>query len=123
MSLAKKTTGVLNRNSINFQRKRINSNDRVDRALEILNDISLSRPDWNISVSDQVPQKRENKSKNLEVIICSICVTDIDESTGRYTTSCGHSFHLECILPWFGRSTVCPNCRQKDIKNRISLNN
>lgn len=43
---------------------------------------------------------------------CSICLTDISDNGQRLT--CGHSFHLSCIVQWVsqpGRRT-CPLCRQ-----------
>jgi len=42
---------------------------------------------------------------------CSICY----ETTSRYnihTFSCGHIFHVNCIIPWISTgATTCPNCR------------
>ena len=99
-------------------KRKANKHHSSEMAIDILHDVGLSRPEWKILENTQ---KRENKTKSLEIITCSVCVSDIGEKEGRYTTSCGHSFHLECILPWFERNTHCPNCRQKDIKNPISL--
>ena len=110
-------------NPVNITRRRKNSdiNERVNRSIDIINDISMSRPDW--SITPGVNENRESKLKPLDRMLCSICVTDIEENQGRYTTRCGHSYHLECILPWFARKTSCPICRENDIKNPISLNN
>ena len=103
---------------LNITRKRKNSNDhndRVNRAMTILNDISSSRPKW--GVTDKKEDKRDKSNFNtLQIETCAICVTDINENEGRYITKCGHSFHLECILPWFERSTICPMCREDDRK-------
>lgn len=106
--------------SITRRRKNSDTNDRVERAVDILNDIGSKRPEWGVT---ETQQKKKDTYKPLDTPMCSICVTEIGDSEGRYTTSCGHSFHLECVLPWFARSTYCPNCRKKDIKNPISLNN
>ena len=106
---------------INISRIRKNKGqeERVEQAIDILNNIGMSRPEWGISNANT---HKQNKTKALDTPMCSICVTDIGSSEGRYTTGCGHSFHLECVLPWFARSTYCPNCRRKDLKNPISLN-
>ena len=52
---------------------------------------------------------------------CSICCGEISQSHGRYVTRCNHEYHLECILPWFMKSTTCPLCRSYDIKNPLSF--
>ena len=44
---------------------------------------------------------------------CSICLTDISENGQRLT--CGHTFHLVCIVQWVSRPgcRTCPLCRQQ----------
>lgn len=51
------------------------------------------------------------------VVTCSICMCEIEDDRRRLK-HCGHSFHGQCILPWFVRcgemedgSLTCPNCR------------
>lgn len=44
---------------------------------------------------------------------CSVCLEDVG-STNTATTkrlSCGHSYHLDCILTWYVTSDECPVCR------------
>ena len=52
---------------------------------------------------------------------CSICFENVKSlnslSTKRLT--CGHSFHLNCILGWYVHSDECPVCRRK--QNRDPL--
>ena len=123
MSLSTKNVSLyFGGNPVNITRKRKNSHDTADRvsnAMEILNDISANRPEWGLGGEKKT--NTTNRSQ-LEIITCSVCVSDIDETTGRYTTGCGHSFHLECIIPWFTRSTCCPNCREQDLTNPLGLN-
>lgn len=38
---------------------------------------------------------------------CCICRDD----TFDLTTSCGHTFHYDCIQPWYSRNKCCPYCR------------
>lgn len=46
---------------------------------------------------------------------CPICYDAIDESTGHTKLSCGHSYHLRCIVEWFSNQrpepASCALCR------------
>ena len=54
---------------------------------------------------------------------CSICWDQVRSTNSANTKrlSCGHSFHLNCILQWFVKSNECPVCRQEQIKDPIIL--
>ena len=44
---------------------------------------------------------------------CSICLDNVG-STNTVSSkrlSCGHSYHVDCILNWFVTSNECPVCR------------
>lgn len=46
--------------------------------------------------------------------VCPICmesVTSCNTSKAK-RLSCGHAFHVSCILPWFQESDNCPTCRK-----------
>ena len=46
---------------------------------------------------------------------CSICLENV-KSTNTFNTkrlTCGHSYHVDCILTWFVTSDECPVCRTK----------
>lgn len=45
-----------------------------------------------------------------EKIHCTICLSIVRVNTGVQTT-CGHGFHLDCLLAWVHRTPSCPNCR------------
>ncbi|XP_050087575.1 uncharacterized protein LOC126572373 [Anopheles aquasalis] len=51
------------------------------------------------------------ESNALDSAPCSICQDEIGEMQ-RYTLSCKHSFHEECILAWIPNKLECPNCRK-----------
>ena len=38
---------------------------------------------------------------------CSICLFD----STNFHSACGHDFHLQCIVEWSKRNSICPNCR------------
>lgn len=40
---------------------------------------------------------------------CSICLDDLENETT--SLSCGHSFHIDCIIKALRKSNECPNCR------------
>ena len=54
---------------------------------------------------------------------CSICLENVGStntvSTKRLT--CGHSYHVDCILNWFITSNECPVCRVKQEEDSLVL--
>ena len=40
---------------------------------------------------------------------CSICQDDILGDNMKL--DCGHSFHVDCVNPWFNGYNTCPTCR------------
>ena len=44
--------------------------------------------------------------------ICPICQDNLDIDT--VSTSCGHTFHRDCIMTWLRANNMCPVCRQID---------
>ena len=51
---------------------------------------------------------------------CAICCTGF-ETTGKYTSKCGHMFHIECIVPWYSKHITCPMCRCDDIEYTLDI--
>jgi Ring finger domain len=52
-----------------------------------------------------------SSSSSRSEVPCAICLEDLDTDTS--TLSCGHSYHILCILPWLVQSNEqCPTCRQ-----------
>ena len=56
---------------------------------------------------------------------CPICMDAIVSNvTGETRTSCGHSFHFQCLFSWMSAGTrkTCPVCRaEPSEKERIVL--
>ena len=56
---------------------------------------------------------------------CPICMDAIvSHVTGETITSCGHSFHFQCLVGWMsvGTRKTCPVCRaEPSEKERIVL--
>ncbi len=42
---------------------------------------------------------------------CSICQTDYCPGDQEILLPCGHTFHPDCIKPWFASHDTCPTCR------------
>ncbi len=42
--------------------------------------------------------------------VCSICLDEFVEADPGVPTTCGHSYHLQCIMQWAQRSRECPLC-------------
>ena len=59
------------------------------------------------------------------MISCPICMDAILAGvTGETITSCGHSFHFQCLVAWMsvGSRKTCPVCRaEPSEKERIVL--
>jgi hypothetical protein len=66
----------------------------------------------------------EGEEDGTSVPDCPICLTGLEDEDGEeeeptHTTSCGHTFHADCLKGWRGTcvakglSVTCPNCRAK----------
>lgn len=42
---------------------------------------------------------------------CSICMGGFTKGETIRVLKCKHIFHDGCIVPWFEKRSVCPNCR------------
>ena len=54
---------------------------------------------------------------------CSICFEDVGSINTSTTKrlSCGHSYHINCILNWFVTSNECPVCRASQDSDQLIL--
>ena len=53
---------------------------------------------------------------------CTICMEPL-HGAATCTTSCGHSFHHQCMLSWLGeaRAPACPLCKRHVSARRLAL--
>ena len=57
-------------------------------------------------------RKFEYKARHQhESRMCAVCHDDIELTENAKVTSCGHSFHEDCLLEWNKRKSNCPVCR------------
>lgn len=45
---------------------------------------------------------------------CPICCDKMNSRQKLYTTTCGHTFHKDCVCKWLKEHTSCPLCRQAE---------
>ena len=57
---------------------------------------------------------------------CSICLEILDCSANNMNTtklSCGHEFHVDCIISCLRKCNECPYCRDTENNRKISIHN
>ncbi|KAL6774202.1 hypothetical protein ACKKBG_A24155 [Auxenochlorella protothecoides x Auxenochlorella symbiontica] len=42
--------------------------------------------------------------------VCPICLDEFTEADPGIPTTCGHCYHLQCVMQWAQRSRECPMC-------------
>jgi hypothetical protein len=42
---------------------------------------------------------------------CTICLEGFSTNQINIRLPCNHKFHTKCILQWFEKELICPNCR------------
>ena len=53
-----------------------------------------------------------SKHRNKKIETCPVCFENINKNSK--ILSCGHMFHMDCILKWFVQSETCPVCRVEE---------
>jgi hypothetical protein len=57
-------------------------------------------------------QHSSEVAKLLQPYTCSVCLDELHlGNTNMTTTSCGHTFHLSCLLKSLVQKNLCPMCR------------
>ena len=57
-------------------------------------------------------QDSSEVAKLLQPYTCSVCLDELHlGNTNMTTTSCGHTFHLSCLLKSLVQKNLCPMCR------------
>jgi hypothetical protein len=64
------------------------------------------------------PVKRENTIKYIEFSVerdftnnlCLICLDTMNTGDDIILIDCGHKYHKDCLLIWFERKKICPEC-------------
>ncbi|KAH7307483.1 hypothetical protein KP509_22G061500 [Ceratopteris richardii] len=56
----------------------------------------------------------EDDADNPSLVSCAICLGEYElDQKVRVLPACKHSFHTECIDPWFQSHSTCPLCRKQ----------
>ena len=62
--------------------------------------------------------KKENTIKYIEFSVerdftnnlCLICLDSMNKDNNIIMIDCGHKYHRDCLLTWFQRKKICPEC-------------
>jgi hypothetical protein len=68
--------------------------------------------------TNNIPVKRENTIKYIEFSVerdftnnlCLICLDTMNTGDDIILIDCGHKYHKDCLLIWFERKKICPEC-------------
>eukprot|EP00557_Chaetoceros_sp_GSL56_P014512 CAMPEP_0176485974 /NCGR_PEP_ID=MMETSP0200_2-20121128/5324_1 /TAXON_ID=947934 /ORGANISM="Chaetoceros sp., Strain GSL56" /LENGTH=525 /DNA_ID=CAMNT_0017882651 /DNA_START=434 /DNA_END=2011 /DNA_ORIENTATION=+ len=70
--------------------------------------------DFNDNGYEEEEEDNDTFSDNDE-ILCTICLTSIDDGDRVGVLECDHLFHSECLKAWIRRKNRCPLCQTPDI--------
>lgn len=60
----------------------------------------------------EIPIVRITAQQAADTFICTICITEFNESEEASALSCAHYYHPSCIEQWLEDSVSCPICRK-----------
>merc|ERR1711974_80847 len=74
------------------------------------------RPLYNPSTSVKIANNKQlsNDQPSSSIRKFGLCSGSITESSQKWTTSCGHSFHLICLHAHMKMESRCPTCWHDD---------
>lgn len=77
------------------------------------------------SSEDNVGDNGDNDTfSDNDDVLCTICLTSIEDGDRVGVLSCDHLFHSECLKAWIQRKNVCPLCQTPDIaKEKEAVSN
>lgn len=82
-----------------------------DRRRQYSTSMRLSTPPENANLAlDVATFNMFNRGDGSQTDMCCIC-HECTATDTTLTVFCGHSFHEECIKPWFRKQSSCPECR------------
>ena len=63
-------------------------------------------------------KKQENIKKYFEFTVerdftnnfCLICLDTMKKDNNIIMINCGHKYHKDCLLTWFEKKKICPEC-------------
>lgn len=86
--------------------------EAAERVLSIIRRSIMENSLQSMHVSDENRGSSSTRLLDDEQDVCATCLEGYDRGNPKETTSCGHHFHLSCILEWMERSSRCPICRK-----------
>jgi hypothetical protein len=97
----------------NLQRQQAMVEHRRDETSRMTSRLASDSEDYHIGKVISKLLKPEKKATSVgELHTCSVCLDDIcTGDTNMTKTSCGHVFHLSCLLKSLTTKNKCPMCR------------
>ena len=79
---------------------------------------NLSKNKDNIKVEDKVGKELKEEKQFLEFKIlgnfenneCIICLDNMKKDDDIIIIKCGHKYHKTCLMKWFNKKKICPEC-------------
>ena len=79
---------------------------------------NLSKNKNNIKVVDKVGKELKEEKQFLEFKIlgnfenneCIICLDNMKKDDDIIIIKCGHKYHKTCLMKWFNKKKICPEC-------------
>jgi hypothetical protein len=95
-----------NRNS--YRRRRLNH----EILSEIYEDFNISEKDLRRLTTLQIYHVVNLEENDIELQSeCPICLEELTTNDEAYLLPCCHFYHKKCLMEWFKKEPVCPNCR------------
>jgi hypothetical protein len=76
----------------------------------LLEDTSSSPEEKKDEDEDEEKYIEFNVDKEFTNNDCIICLSTINLYENVIMIKCGHKYHKECILKWFVKNKICPEC-------------
>ena len=73
---------------------------------------AVSRSERNISTLKRSESDSLKSPSTVESEECAICLEEVEVGKRTLTLSCGHVYHIACIVEWLDVDSSCPLCRR-----------
>ncbi|OMJ16896.1 Receptor homology region, transmembrane domain- and RING domain-containing protein 3 [Smittium culicis] len=98
----------------NFDKKSPARNRMIEKDYLSRSMLSVSKRSGRIrrTLSDSCIETSNLDSDDDSLLICPICLDDLEINSTVRMLPCGHKYHLECIDNWLlNKSPLCPYCK------------
>ena len=78
--------------------------------------INLSKNKDNIKVGKEDKLSKEKQFVEFKILgdfennECIICLDNMKKDDDIIIIKCGHKYHKTCLMKWFNKKKICPEC-------------